>query len=353
MGFTVGVAGVSGYTGGEVVRLVSLHPDFDLGWVGGHGSAGRELRRVHPWLEVMPGGSTVAKMAINPLDDGVDLSGLDLLFVSLPAGESSAFLAALGGSRPARVVDIGPDFRLSAESFEEWYGKEHPLASELDEWIYGFTEAFRSRVAGARYVANPGCYATAALTALYPLAKERMLSGCVYIDGKSGLSGAGRGTADYLLLSEATEDASPYAVGGHRHHPEIEGTLRGIHPETSVVFVPHLVPMARGLLVTAYAPLRSRATAETVAELYLEVYASEPFVAVSEDPPHTKSVRGANSAVVHTAVQASGSEGNTVAIVTAAIDNLGKGAAGSAVQNANVMVGVDETAGLCFPGIWP
>lgn len=353
MGLSVGIAGVSGYSGGELLRLLSFHPEFEIVWAGGKESAGCEIREVHPWLTTKSANSKAPALRIEALDNVTNLSGLDLLFLSLPAGESSRFLASLGERRPSKVVDIGPDFRLSAEQYKKWYGGEHPLAEELNQWIYGFTEAYRDKIASARHVANPGCYAIAALIALYPIVGELSLGGALFVDGKSGLSGAGRTAETRLQLSEATEDTTPYAVFGHRHQPEIEGVLQSLNPDTSVIFVPHLVPMARGLLVTAYAPLQSRKSSEFLLELYSSFYERAPFVTVSKEPPHTKAVRGSNYAVVSTAIQSGGGNGSHVAVLTAAIDNLGKGAAGSAIQNANVMFGFDETLGLQTPGLWP
>lgn len=344
---------MSGYSGGEMLRLLVGHPAFEVCWLGGDTSSGLPLSEVHAWIESYPAAYELSGMEVQSIGATEDLSGLDVLFTCLPAGESSRLLASLGSRGPARVIDLGPDFRLPEKTYTKWYGKDHPLKEELGEWVYGFTEGYRCRIAKARYVANPGCYAYAALLALYPLAKQGVIEGRVFLDGKSGLSGAGRVVERRLLLSEAAEDTVAYAVGGHRHQPEIEHVLEDLCGPVSVVFVPHLVPMTRGLLVTAYVPLRSGITSESVLRAFSDSYEKEPFIAIVSAPPHTKVVRGSNMAAVHVVVREDEVGGGVVAVVTVAIDNLGKGAAGSAVHNANVMLGLDETAGLDRMPLWP
>ncbi len=311
------------------------------------------MTEVHPWMASLPNSEAFANLRLSSIEDSHDLSGLDLLFLSLPAGESSAFLEALGSGRPVRAVDLGPDFRLPASLFERHYARSHPLAGELDRWVYGFTEALRDKVADSRWVANPGCYAIAALIGLYPLARAGAIEGRVYVDGKSGLSGAGRKAEYRLLLSEGYEDVVAYSVGGHRHLPEIQTILEDVASPVSITFVPHLVPMARGLLVTCCVPVSASLGADELTELYSSAYGSEPFVHVVGEPPHTKAVRGTNAALVHAALQGSDGAKAAVAVVTVAIDNLGKGAAGSAVQNANLMLGLEETTGLQAAALWP
>ncbi|MER3521320.1 MAG: N-acetyl-gamma-glutamyl-phosphate reductase [Acidimicrobiia bacterium] len=351
--YKAGIAGVSGYAGGEILRLLACHPYLEIAWVGGEASTGTTLAELHPWLHESLDDRGLPRMKVQGVSESLDLSGLDLLFTCLPAGESSRYLAKLGAKTPDRIVDVGPDFRLPEETHLLWYGFSRPEEAGTGEWVYGFTEAYRSVISAAKRVANPGCYAYAALLALYPLAKEKVIRGEIFIDGKSGLSGAGRGAEKRLLLSEATENTVAYAVEGHRHQPEIEMVLEDLCGATMVVFVPHLVPMARGLMVTAYVPLSPDIGAETVSAIYSEIYAGEPFVAMTSAPPNTKAVRGSNMAAIHVAVRQRGNEGFKVAVATVAIDNLGKGAAGSAIHNANVMLGLDETAGLSSWGLWP
>jgi N-acetyl-gamma-glutamyl-phosphate reductase len=366
MSVRVAIAGVSGYTGSELFRLVSEHPSFEVAWVGGEKSAGKKLSEVLPWLSTSAPGRSEAgtkfdRLTVEPLSDIANAAkDVDLVFLALPAGIGGGIANEIAGVSQAKVVDLGPDFRLPQPLYERWYKRPHPAPALLEQgpdgaWIYGFTEALRDQIRKARFVANPGCFALASLIGLWPLARAGILSeASVIIDGKSGLSGAGRSAEQRLLLAEGFEDVCAYATAGHRHLPEITRFFSsecGGASSTSVTFVPHLVPMSRGLLVTCYVVGREIPPYEEVLDTYQTCYGQETFVQLVDEPPHTKGVRGTNSAALNVVVQET--EGQRGIVVTVAIDNLGKGAAGSAVQNANLMAGLEEDCGLSRMALWP
>ena len=258
-------------------------------------------------------------------------------------------LAARLLERGITVVDIGADFRLrDPDAYATWYGAAHPAPQLLDQAVYGLTEWCREALRGARLVANPGCYPTAALLALMPFARAEALVGEVVVDAKSGISGAGRGAGADYLFTELAESTRAYGLGGHRHRPEIEQGLAAAGATPTVTFVPHLVPQSRGLLATCYLTLADDLDDDALAALLRGAYEAEPFVHVSDEPPATKQATGSNHAFVHAR-----RVGERRAVVLAVIDNLGKGAAGQAIQNMNVALGLDETAGLGGLGLHP
>ena len=328
----VAVVGATGYAGAELVRLLADHPGARLAAVTSERDAGRPLGSVHPTLA----------------DTGLELESADVssvaakaefAFVALPHGTSAPMVAGLL-ERGLKVVDVGADFRLRDRAlYEAWYG-EHTQPELLDEAVYGLTEYAREAVAAARLVANPGCYPTGALFALLPLGDR--LRGPVVVDSKSGTSGAGRAAKTEQLFAEVTENVRPYGVARHRHQPEIEFHLQAVGAAAAdVLFTPHLVPVARGLLSTCYVDVDPGVD---VAGLVAERYRDEAFVTVCEDGrmPEPRNVRGTNR--VEVAAVRHGDSGRWV--VVSAIDNLGKGAAGQAVQNFNLMTGRPEDAGL-------
>jgi N-acetyl-gamma-glutamyl-phosphate reductase len=362
MGARVAVAGASGYAGGELLRLLAGHPDLELGTVTADSNAGRAIAEVHPQL------SGVASLAGRAFDtpDAIHASGCDLAFLALPPGQSSQLAGVLPGG--IKIVDLGPDFRLAdAGAWTRHYAGDHP-----GRWICGLPElpAARDRIRAASRVAVPGCYATAAILALTPvLAAGLAEPDDVVIVAASGTSGAGRVARPELLGSEVMGAVSAYLAGGaHRHTPEIEQAIddairRGASPASgrraSVSFTPILAPMSRGILATCTARLTRRPDGERAGEAATDMlraalsqaYAGEPFVTVLPPGrwPSTASVGGSNA--VH--IQAAADSRAGRAIVVAAIDNLGKGAAGQAIQNANLMLGLSETAGLSACGIAP
>lgn len=349
MGIRTGVAGASGYTGAELLRLLFGHPEFEVAWVGASSSAGDLIGRQAPGLFAFQ------DLVLSDVAAGIP-GDLDLLFVALPSGQAAGILNELA-SPPKWIVDLGADFRhKEPRTYEEWYELSHPTPDDLHQWVYGLSEWNRDAISAATRVANPGCYPTAALLGLLPLARQGLLgSGPIFIDGKSGLSGAGRSGARAHAFSEAHGNVSAYAVEGHRHLPEMEDQLAllggdGALPVAGkITFVPHLVPMARGLMDTMMLTLASGATQSDLDGAFESAYSAAEFVHYVDLPPSSKAVTGSNSALVASRVD----ERTGSAVVICAIDNLVKGAAGQAIQNANLMTGLDEATGLPTMGIWP
>lgn len=339
MGTRVAVAGASGYAGGELLRLLAAHPHLDVVAATAHASAGRSLGEVHPALRSLadlPIGDTTADA----------FADAELVFLALPHGASGSFAASLPST--TKVVDLGADHRLAdAAGYERYYGGTHP-----GTWTYGLPElpGQRARIAASGRVANTGCYAVATILALAPLIAAGLVEpDDVVVVATSGTSGAGRSAKPHLLGSEVMGDVSPYKVGAHQHVPEI---LQATGAAT-LSFTPLLAPMPRGILaaVTARPTGDPAAVRATVRAALVEAYADESFVHVlpEGEQPHTAATAGSNSAHLQAAVDISSGR----VIVTCAIDNLGKGAAGQAVQNANLMLGLPETAGLAVDGVAP
>jgi N-acetyl-gamma-glutamyl-phosphate reductase len=344
------VAGASGYGGGELLRLLEGHPQVEVVEIAAGEAAGRPLADVWPHLRDRDGRHV---SAMDPDALGEDS---DVAFLALPHGLAlDAAPAAL--SNGARVVDLGGDFRLrDPESYRRHYGRDHTRPGLLGEAVYGLPELDDAGLEDARLVANPGCYATAALLALAPLVREGRAAGTLYVDGKSGISGAGRTPTSDTAFAEADGTVRPYAVANHRHAPEIEQALGrlgagpgGSRGGSRVCFTPHVVPMTRGLLATCFVPLGRGLGDGDARELYRDAYAEAPFVRVADDPPRTKATAGSNHCDVAVRVD----EERGAAVALAALDNLGKGAAGQAVQNMNLMFGLDEREGLWTTPIYP
>jgi len=335
----VGIINVTGYTGVELARLLYQHPQVELTSVTGRSAAGQKLGTVFPHL------------ANIDLTIEAELGEVGLVFSAMPHKESAREVIPLL-EQGIKVVDISADFRLKdASEYERWYGFSHPAPQLLGEAVYGLTELHRSEVSSAKLVANPGCYPTGAILALAPAIKAKLIEPDVIIDSKSGVSGAGRTLSLPTHFSEANEDTSAYALEGHRHLPEIVQELKLLNSQPlSVTFVPHLVPMTRGILTTAYANLKSgKLKAEELRKLYLDFYKDEPFVRVADSPPHTKHTLGNNLCLVYPTTD----HRTGKLVVISAIDNLIKGAAGQAIQNMNLMLGLPETAGLGALSIYP
>ena len=339
-----GIINVTGYAGIELARILHGHPEVELASVTGRSAAGQPLGAVFPHLAGL--GLTVTEA----------LGKVGVAFSAMPHKESAEVILPLFEAG-VKVVDISADFRLrDAGDYPRWYGFEHPAPELLSTAVYGLPELYRKQVASAQIVANPGCYPTTAILALAPAVKAGLITPDVIIDSKSGVSGAGRSLNLQAHYAEANEDVAAYSLGGHRHLPEItqELMLLGL-PRPSVTFIPHLIPMTRGILTTAYAPLVSgkidkgeKGKAE-LRKLYLDFYQNEPFVRVTELPPHTKHTWGNNLCLVYPTID----ERTGRLIVISCIDNLVKGAAGQAVQNMNLMLGLPETTGLEAIAIYP
>jgi N-acetyl-gamma-glutamyl-phosphate reductase len=333
----VGVFGASGYTGFETLSLIRRHPALELGFATSESAAGQRLSDLYPvsWdIPLMP-------LAEAPLDQ------VEAVFCCLPHGASMPTVIA-ARQAGVRVIDLSADFRLAdAASYQKWYGMFHEAPALLTEAVYGLSEINRARVREANLVANPGCYPTSILLALYPLLKAKLLdpSAPIIADSKSGVSGAGRKPSLKTHFVEANENLSPYNIGqSHRHVPEIAQSISNLGGcGDKLVFSPHLVPISRGMLSTVYVSLVNDISMSTAQELFTATYAAEPLVQVL--PP------GQLATIAHTQRSNRGvlsvtSVNPRQLIICSSIDNLGKGAAGQAVQNFNVMFGLEETTGL-------
>jgi N-acetyl-gamma-glutamyl-phosphate reductase len=342
----VSVIGASGYGGAETVRLLATHPHVQLVHVTAETKKGAAMSSLYPNLRGFVD-QTMIEADLERIG-----SQSDVTVVSLPSGMAMNLVPALL-KQGSKVIDVAADFRLKrAALYPQWYKVTHTAPEYLNEAVYGLPELHREAIARARLVANPGCYPAAALLALTPLLRAgKVRTQGIVIDAKSGVSGAGRGGGGGLGFSETNENVKAYNVVGHNHTAEIEQELSDVAGTmVQVVFTPHLIPMTRGILVTAYAPLASDLSEPDALALYQQIYAREPFVRVLDSMlPETKATLGSNFCDVTVKIERRAG----VAIAIAAIDNLGKGAAGQAVQNMNLMCGLPEETGLRFPGIYP
>lgn len=334
-GVRVAVVGASGYAGAEIVRLLDAHPCARVTCVTSSRSAGTPLRAECPWLST--------DLVLQPFEP--DSLEADIVFLCQETGFAMEHAASI--LPRARVIDLSADFRLrDLDVYRRYYGREHTNPALPVQPVYGLPELVdHEAIAQARLIANPGCYPTATLLALMPIARAGLLAGTPVVDAKSGVSGAGRSKkeTDYLF-SELDGGFKAYAPVGHRHTPEIAQMLG-----RPVRFTPHLIPIARGMEVTAHLPLTEPTSKDRLLELYRDAYAGEPFVSVETAQPSTKQVLGSNRCAI--AVEAD--EDTGYAVVFSVIDNLVKGAAGQAIQNMNLMIGVPEDTALPRNGVWP
>lgn len=341
----VGVVGATGYTGVELLRLLVPHPEAEVTVVTSRKEAGRRVDDLFPNLR-----GHLSQTFSNP--DEAALNECDVVFFATPNGTAMKLVPALL-DQGVRVIDLAADFRIKdTEVWSDWYGLEHACPDLLAEAVYGLPELNRSAISQARLVANPGCYPTATTLGLLPLVREDGLIDRSHIiaDCKSGVSGAGRKAQVGTLFSETEENFKAYGVAGHRHLPEIRQTIELATGEpVGLTFVPHLTPMIRGIHATLYLRLQTREV--DLQALFEKAYASEPFVDVLPEGmhPETRSVRGSNTCriAVHRP------QGADTAVVLSVIDNLVKGAAGQAVQNMNIMFGLEEELSLSLPALLP
>jgi N-acetyl-gamma-glutamyl-phosphate reductase len=343
----IGILGASGYTGADAVRLLARHPNVEIAALTANAHAGQAMADVFPHFFMLQ------LPQLQPWEQ-VDWTNLDAVVCALPHGTTQEIIAAVMAANPAvRILDMSADFRLrDISQYAQWYGHAHRAPHLQGEAVYGLTEFYRDRIAAARLVACPGCYPTAALLALVPLVKAKLIDvDDIVIDAKSGVTGAGRSLKQNLLLGEAGEGLSPYAVATHRHSPEIEQEIgTAVGAAVTVNFTPHLIPMSRGELCTCYVKLNG-ATADELRSALEAAYRGEPFVHVAKKGvmPRTQNVRGSN--YVQIGVFADRIQNR--AIVIAALDNLVKGSAGQAIQNMNLMFGFAETIGLEQIALFP
>lgn len=343
----IAIAGSSGYTGGELMRILLNHPGAAVTAVTSEKSAGRPITEIFPQL------SGLTDLVCEPLDPDAIARKADFVFLALPhvtAQEAGQKFYKLG----KKVVDLSADYRLSDPAvYEKWYEHRHQYPELLRIAVYGLPEAHREKIKKAVLVANPGCYPTGAILGLAPLIKKGMIdTNSIVIDSKSGVSGAGRGLSLAHHFPEVNEGLMAYKIGTHRHTPEIEQELsRLAGGVVTISFTPHLVPMNRGILSTIYCKLTKDADTGELCTLFADFYKPEPFVRVlpKGDFPNVRNVRGSNFCDV--GVYSDQRTGR--AVVVTAIDNLVKGASGQAVQNMNIMMGFEETEGLRTAGMFP
>ena len=334
------VIGASGYAGGELLRLLATHPVFEVAVVSAHSNAGEQVTSVHPQLQSYTGREFVTA-------DSIDFAPIELVFLALPHGESAALIAKLPSH--LKIVDLGADFRLEDPAqWEKYYGGKHAGA-----WVYGLPELApgqREAIKSQNKVANPGCYATSISLGIAP-AISLIDSSDIVVVAASGTTGAGRSAKINLIGSEVMGSLSSYKFGGvHQHTPEIEQALSAVaNKEAKISFTPILAPMPRGILATITAKLTSAMTTEQAHQLYSKHYANEFFVDLlpAGQMPKTSAVTGSNKVQIQVAVD----QHSNRLVVSVAIDNLGKGAAGQAIQNANLICGLSEISGLALDGI--
>ena len=342
-----GIIGATGYAGAEIVRLLMGHPEVEIKWYGSRSYIDQRYADIYRNMFQIV--EDVFK------DDNLDklADEVDVIFTATPQG----FCASVINEEilaKAKVIDLSADFRIKDVGiYEKWYGIEHKSPEYIKEAVYGLCEINREDIKKARIVANPGCYTTCSILSLYPLVKEGLIDpSTIIIDAKSGTSGAGRGAKVDNLFCEVNENMKAYGVATHRHTPEIEEQLGYAAGEEIVLnFTPHLVPMNRGILVTAYASLKEKVSYETVKAAYDKYYAKEKFVRVLDKDvcPQTKWVEGSNYVDVNFKID----ERTGRVIVMGALDNLVKGAAGQAVQNMNLVFGLEESMGLDLVPMFP
>ena len=336
----VGIIGVTGYTGNELLRILSTHPGVELTYITSHSYAGEPLSLVHPHF------LGICDLLCGSFSPQEALEKTDLVFSALPHGESMEVVPVLRQAG-LRVIDLSADFRLNDEGlYSHWYGKKHLAPDLLGQAVYGLPELYKDDITGASLVANPGCYPTSVILGLAPLAVRGLIEpGSLVVDSKSGTSGAGKTPSPMLHYPECTENFRAYKIARHQHAPEMEqelGRLTG--GDFTFTFVPHLIPMIRGILSTMYLKLNGDFTEAELRQIYQEYYQGKKFVRVLPPNvfPETRNVYGSNFCDL--ALQ--WDERTRRLIVLSAIDNLVKGAAGQAVQNMNLLLGLPEDEGL-------
>ena len=343
----VGIIGATGYAGGELVRLLMNHKEVEIKWFGSRSYVDKKYAEVYQnFFQIVDD---------KCMDDNMEAlaNEVDVIFTATPQG-LCASLVNEDILNKVKIVDLSADFRIKdVATYEKWYGMEHKSPQFIEEAVYGLCEINREDVKNARLIANPGCYPTCSTLSIYPLAKEGLIDmNTVIIDAKSGTSGAGRGAKVDNLYCEVNENIKAYGVAGHRHTPEIEEQLSYASGEEVLLnFTPHLVPMNRGILITAYATLKKDVSYEEVKAVYDKYYANEKFVRVLEKDvcPQTKWVEGSNYVDVNFKIDPRTKR----IIMMGALDNLVKGAAGQAVQNMNLMFGLKESEGLELIPMFP
>ena len=342
--FKAGIAGATGYTGSELIRLLLNHPEVELTAVTSERNAGQEVASIHAQFRGMD------KIRLVSLDE-LEYDALDVLFLALPHKVSMEFIAKYY-PLPCPIIDLSGDFRLpTADVYECWYGEVHKIPELLSKAVFGLPELFRDAIKKATLIANPGCYPTSTILPLVPLLREKLIdSQSIVVDAKSGTTGAGASAKEGTHFPNVADNFSAYGLKTHRHTPEIELTLEkacGTRP--LIQFTPHLLPVNRGILTCTYSSAIKETSPKKLEELFLDSYGQEYFVRITKEPPQLKHVRGSNFCDIFITY-----DNRTNRIITvSAIDNLMKGAAGQAVQNMNIVLGLDEHSGLKMAPVCP
>ena len=337
----VAVLGATGYVGAELLRLLSRHPGIEITFVSSEQYRGQRVSAVHPSL------IGCVDLVLEAPDPDAACARAGIVFTALPHGASSPVVAALR-QRGRTVIDQSADFRLrDLTTYAQWYGADHAAPALVADAVYGLPELYREALRTARLIAAPGCYPTCALLGLVPLARAGLIEGPVVIDAKSGTTGAGRAAKEEQLFAEVNENFRPYAVTGHRHGAEIDQELRAAGAPAGALFIPHLLPVSRGMECTMYVRVASEPPLDAIFD---RAYAREPFVVLrGAEPPTLREVRGTNRCAIGWRYDAS----TRHVVVMTTLDNLTKGAAGQAVQCMNVVLGLAETTGLDAPALVP
>lgn len=339
----IGIAGIGGYTGSVLYSILLNHPHGDIVWVSSEPShVGKKIKYLFPHF------MEKGEREIISLESALEMD-VDVVFTALPHKIPMKYAEKIV-KRGIKLIDLSADFRFKdPKKYEKWYGVAHSCPGLLEKSVYGLPEIFRDEIRNAEIIGNPGCYPTAAIIALYPLLKERIVEFPVIIDAKSGVSGAGRAPSEGNIYCEVNEGLKPYGIFTHRHAPEIEEVLKMADTSAEAVFIPHLVPMTRGIEETIYCRLRKEIEEDKIFSIYNEFYKDEPFVQIFESgtPPSTKYVLGTNKCILWMKKE----EKNLV--IVSCIDNLVKGASGQAVQNFNILFGFPEETSLTQLAIYP
>lgn len=343
--YNVAILGASGYTGGELIRILVNHPNVKISYVTAEKHAGKNISEVFPHLK------GIFELRLDKLDPEKLPADIDIVFAALPHGASAKVLSVIA-QRNIKIIDLGADFRLNETNYTNWYG-EHPCAELLDGAVYGISELYRDKISESSLVANPGCYPTSSILPLAPLIKEGIVKqDSIIIDSKSGVSGAGRSPSLDLHFCEVSEGFKAYKVANHRHSPEIEQHLSDYsNKDVDLIFTPHLIPIDRGILSTIYVKTPVEYSTSEIIKALNDFYAGRPFVRVLEEGqfPNISYVRGSN----YCDIGVKSVPEKKSAVIVSVIDNLVKGAAGQAVQNMNIMTDLPETTGLHLTPAYP
>ncbi len=343
MKIKTGIIGASGYTGAELLRLLHNHPNFEVLIATAESQAGKAISEVYPHLQAYKN-----QYFYSTSDVANKLTNCQVIFCGLPHGKAANILSSLDNEY---IIDLGSDFRLKNPAhYDKWYSRSHPCPEVLPNWTYGLPELFYEEISNSKRIANPGCYATAVLLSTIPLAKKRLITGPIVVDAISGTSGAGKVPKPSLHFPHVFEDVRAYKIAAHQHTPEIEMILEQCgNKRQTISMTAHLAPTSRGIHAICSASLNENLSTNELDSLYKEMYAKAPFVHITDSPPGTKEVRGSNYVHINVSVD----DRNKRVVTTCVIDNLVKGAAGQAIQNANILLGLKQTTGLEALGVYP